>query len=174
MQAYCVCGRVRLESSQSDPSVTEPGRNTNILLTVQTGQIHKQIRLGGSWHEKGLRRSMFPLIELRSIYQLSFANFSIDLFWCNWPVFLLRSRCLPSISSRSNVWRGVSRKQWPALASCVTGVRWRPDSCCPVLSFPLCVSLSCFSLLLASCSREQLCLFLHHHGCLVIYGAQKA
>lgn len=52
------------------------------------------------------------------------------------------SRCPTSISSRSCVWGGVSRKQWLAFTSCVTGVRWSTDSCCPALFPSLFSSLS--------------------------------
>lgn len=173
---FRACGRVRLESPQSDLSVTEHCDNTNILPSF--GRTCKQNHKAADMRNATQAWELLCLFSPRVIWHLFFI-FSKCLYLLIFSVHHFgrlshpRSRCPPSISTRSGVWGGVSRKQWPALTSCVTGVRWRPNSCCPALSFPLCFPLSCFSPFQASCSREQLCLFLRHRRCLLIYEAQK-
>lgn len=111
-----------------------------------------------TWERQGMRTSVSFHCMLLSIYLLFLAK--VCIYWSFECIILPaclslpHSRCPASISTWSNVWGGVSRKQWPALTSCVTGVRCRPNSCCPALSFPLYVPLSCFSLFQASCNRE--------------------
>lgn len=170
---FRACGRVRLKSPLSDLSVRELCHNTNILLTG----MHKQEGLYAEM-QHGHVNLWVCFQNIQSFFFFIITEIRIWLFFkCIFfqptSVALPCSRCPPSNSTRNSVWGRVSRKQWPALASCVTGVRWRPNSCCPALSFPLSVPHSCFSLIQASCSREKLYLFLRHRRCLLIYEAQK-
>lgn len=95
MQAYCICGRVRLESPQSDLSVTELCDNTNILLHTHI-QPNTRTTRQLTW-ETQQRHQEFSscFFLLFAIYCSSQTSLYIDLL-------VYRSGC-PSVSLTTDV-----------------------------------------------------------------------
>lgn len=135
--------------------------NTNILLAVQTASIdtHVTARKARETFSSGLYGSC----------PSSFEHACVDLFSVSpWQ----QMSCLHSFQEcclRRCVQETVADAGFPCDRCATEAWQLLSCSCCPSVFY-----FFLLSLVLASCSRERLCLFLHHRRCLLINGAQKS